>query len=207
MKKKKRKLNYYSVIKSILFAFGILLISGAAEQVVWASDTQTATGSALMLMTTSDTDIASGSSYGMDWVIDAEGTLTITGVCDEVGSTRPEYGWQDYLEEIKKVYLDAAVGTAFYRAFADAVNLTEVTYGPNFDSSGLWVYESATLVDVFGNTGLETIDFSMWDFSEFEDLGNLFGYASYPNTKHVSFAGCDFSNVTDMSAMFYEMDT
>ena len=65
---------------------------------------QTATGSALGVAVISEesTDIASGTSYGMDWVIDAEGTLTITGVCDEIGSTRPEYGWQDYLEEIKK---------------------------------------------------------------------------------------------------------
>jgi len=205
--KVKFKMSVFALLAVLTMLATNRMMVYAGEENEPVGDTWTATGSALMLMTASETDIASGTSYGMDWVIDAEGTLTITGVCDEVGSTRPEYGWQDYLEEIKKVHLDAAVGTAFYRAFADAVNLTEVTYGPNFDSSGLWVYESATLVDVFGNTGLETIDFSMWDFSEFEDLGNLFGYASYPNTKHVSFAGCDFSNVTDMSAMFYEKDT
>ena len=207
MKKKKRKLNYYSVIKSIMLAFGILLISGEAEQVVWASDTQTATGSALMLMTASDTDIASGTSYGMDWVIDAEGTLTITGVCNDSGSTKPTYGWQDYLTDIKKVYLDAAIGTTFYQAFMGATNLTMVEYGENFDPAGLFVYESTTMVDMFGNTGLETIDFSMWDFSKFEDLGNLFSSDYYANTKKISFAGCDFTGATDMSSMFYELES
>lgn len=207
MKKKKRKLNYYNVIKSIMFAFGILLISGAAEQVVWASDTQTATGSALMLMTASDTDIASGTSYGMDWVLNAEGTLTITGVCNDSGSTKPTYGWQDYLTDIKKVYLDATIGTTFYQAFKGATNLTAVEYGENFNPTGLYVYESTTMVDMFGNTGLETIDFSMWDFSKFEDLGNLFGSDYYVNTKKISFAGCDFTGATDMSSMFYELES
>lgn len=184
-----------------------LLVYAGEENVSESGGTQTATGSALMLMTASDTDIASGTSYGMDWVIDAEGTLTITGVCNDSGSTKPTYGWQDYLTDIKKVYLDAAIGTTFYQAFKGAANLTVVEYGENFDPTGLYVYESTSLVDIFGNTGLETIDFSLWDFSGFEDLGNLFGSASYANTKNITFAGCDFSSATDMSSMFYEMDT
>ena len=184
---------------SVFALMAVLTMLATNHMMVYASkenepvgDTQTATGSALMLMTTSDTDIASGTSYGMDWLINAEGTLTITGVCNDSGSTKPTYGWQDYLTDIKKVYLDAAIGTTFYQAFKGATNLTVVEYGENFDPTGLFVYESTSLVDVFGNTGLETIDFSMWDFSKFEDLGNLFGSASYANTKNISFAGCDF---------------
>ena len=206
MKRKKRGLNYYSVIKSILFAIGIFGVVSAAKQVVLASDTQTATGGALGLVPVSDTDIASGTSYGMDWVIDAEGTLTITGVCTNYTGSKPTYGWQNYLEDIKEVYLDADIRTTFYQAFKGAVNLTEVAYGENFDPTGLYVYESTSLVDIFGNTGLETIDFSMWDFSKFEDLGNLLSSGYYDSTKKILFTGCDFSNVTDMSSMFYQLN-
>ncbi len=205
--KTKFKMNVFALLAVLTMLATNHMMVYASEENEPVGESQTATGSALMLMTTSDTDIASGTSYGMDWVIDAEGTLTITGVCDDSGSTKPTYGWQDYLADIKKVYLDATIGTTFYQAFKGATNLTVVEYGENFDPTGLFVYESTSMVDMFGNTGLETIDFSMWDFSKFEDLGNLFGSASYANTKNITFAGCDFSGATDMSSMFYEMDT
>ena len=100
--KTKFKMNVFALLAVLTMLATNHMLVYAGEENEPAGEIQTATGSALMLMTTSDTDIASGTSYGMDWVLDAEGTLTITGVCDEIGSTRPEYGWQDYLEEIKK---------------------------------------------------------------------------------------------------------
>lgn len=218
-------------IVCIIIALCLVMLYERPPQISLAEDgenqTQAATGSALVTKSAtgsalSDSKeesngvaviaeeaeaIASGTSYGMDWVIDAEGTLTITGVCNDSGSTKPTYGWQDYLTDIKKVYLDAAIGTTFYQAFKGATNLTTVEYGENFDPAGLYVYDSTSMVDMFGNTGLETIDFSMWDFSKFEDLGNLFGSDYYANTKKISFAGCDFTRATDMSSMFYELES
>ncbi len=98
-----------------------------------------------------DDIIASGScgaeNYTLIWALDSNGVLSFTGeeqrMADFVngGASRPE--WYSYRQQIKKVVMNDGVINIGAYAFADCINLAEVSFG-TVDTIGNNAFENCT---------------------------------------------------------------
>ena len=137
-----------------------------------------------------DDDIASGTSGSCDWVIDAEGTLTISPSDGESG-TLESSPWCDYSESITAAVIEDGVCIDDYsnRLFYDCEELESVEGLDNLDVS-----EATGMSYMFYNcSSLQTIDVSEWDTSEVLDMAYMFYNCSSLQTLDVS--GWDTSSV------------
>ena len=122
-------------------------------------------------------DIASGTSGGVTWVIDSEGTLTLSptnGVSGMMDSMSDSYHipWADYREQIKKAV--AKPGVAL-----------------NYSATCLF----------YGCGKLKEIDFKNLNVSRVVDMSSMFSGCS-ALTSLEGLEECDTRNVTDMAGMF-----
>ena len=146
-------------------------------------------------------NIASGEineKYGhIKWVIDSEGTLTVTGTGDlsyqhDYGSNIP---WYPYRESIvnAKISVSGMKNASFM--FYGLKNMTNLDIS-EFDTSAV-----TNMNHMFsGCSGLTSLNVSGLNTSNVTDMSYMFGNCSGLTSLNVS--GLNTSNVTDMSAMF-----
>ena len=172
-------------------------------------------------------DIASGTSGTCDWVIDADGVLTISA--GEMGDWYPEAPWSGYASEIRKVKVSGPVKLMTgNNMFADCISLTELD-ASNFDTSNVenmqrmfFDCRSLKSVDVssfitsnvvsmdemfFGCQSLKNLDLSNFNTSKVEDMGgdNEEGQGMFEDCsslESLDVSNFDTSNVRNMYSMF-----
>ena len=167
----------------------------------------------------------SGKSGDLDWTIDSDGVLTISGTGDyelENSDMRDAHPVWCYKEGIKKVVLDVSSITSCKNMFWKMVDMTEIEIR-NFDTSQVtdmsgmfFCCESLTSLDISGLDTSQVTDMSemFWfcssltslnlsgiDASQVTNMRNMFGECSSLTSLNLS--GIDTSQVTDMSNMFW----
>lgn len=172
--------------------------------------------------TTSSTEnIASGTYYGMDWVIDGTGKLTISGAYTGVTAFE-DVRWKEYKDSVTSAKVTATGVTSTEKWFQWMSNLTSVDMS-EFDTS-----QVTDMSEMFnGCSGLTTLDVSGFDTSQVEDFSWMFSGCSgltaldvskFNTSKATSFAtmfrdcsslttldvsGFDTSQAEELGAMFY----
>ena len=151
-------------------------------------------------------DIARGEFGGVTWVIDAEGTLTlsptdgVTGQLDSVYSAS-DTPWYDYRNTVKKIYAEQGViaGQTASGLFCGLSNVTEI------ELNNLDVSKTRRFDNMFGGCrSLTTLDgISEWDLSQSSMLDSMFQRC----TSLTSLEGLRKWNVyygPSMELMFYQ---
>ena len=170
--------------------------------------------------------VYSGKSGDLDWTIDTEGCLTITGNGDydydgrEDGYSVPK--WCEYGEyHIKKAVIDVKGITDCYRMFYscnvlqqievvnfDTSQVTDMSYMfcgcsnlTNLDASCLDVSQVTDMDGMFaGCSSLTNLDVSCFETSQVTNMSGMFQGCS--NLAKLDLSKFDTSQVTDMSSMF-----
>jgi hypothetical protein len=73
-----------------------------------------------------ETIVASGTAGKLNWEVDSEGTLTISG---NAKMPSAPYDWAAYTDQVTKIVFEGGVKSVGERAFEDMVNVTEVDLG------------------------------------------------------------------------------
>ena len=145
-------------------------------------------------------DIASGTWGDCDWVIDADGILTISaGTLPSTNGPDDEINvpWYPFASEITEVRFNGTVHLSEQAnfLFADCVNMT------SFDASGLDTSGVAVARAMFlGCLSLRDIDTSDWDTSNMTFMSEMF--SGCQSLKSLNVSKWDTSKVTDMSYLF-----
>lgn len=195
---------------------GKILLSGFAEQIA--------------LMTPMADHIASGTSGGCDWLIDADGVLTISQTVGRNGklasySSSVDIPWKNNLLDVKKVLVKSGVYTNYNASwlFSGLANCTEIdlsecnTTGTQKMTNLFYSCKSLSLL-TFGNNfntevvtdmsgmfgeceSLISLDISVFDTQKVTNAGNMFSNMRSLRTLTL---GVDFStgNVTTIGGMF-----
>ena len=141
--------------------------------------------------------IHSGVSGDLEWNIDSEGILTITGEGDyelrETNQHRPE--WCDYENDIVSAKVDVRGITSTNSMFEGCDNLTNLDLS-SFDTEN--VTDMRTMFYQCNN--LESLDLSYLKTSRVTDMSSMFFECS--NLKSLDVSNFDTSSVTDMAFMF-----
>lgn len=145
-------------------------------------------------------DIASGTSGTCEWVIDADGKMTISE--GELGNWYPDYPpWYKYADKITEVKMDGVVKPATcYLMFAECESLS---------SLDLSTLDTANVKDMAGMfhdcRSLKDIDLSSLDTSNVIRISSMFAYCS--NIESIIFGSFDTSKVSDMTEMFINCES
>ena len=141
--------------------------------------------------------IYSGVSGDLEWNIDREGTLTITGEGDyelrETNQHRPE--WCDYENDIVSAKVDVRGITSTNSMFEGCDNLTNLDLS-SFDTEN--VTDMRTMF--YQCNSLESLDLSHLKTSHVTDMSSMFFECS--NLKSLDVSNFDTGSVTDMAFMF-----
>ena len=70
--------------------------------------------------------VASGTTGKLNWELDSEGTLTISGSAKMPSAP---YDWAAYTDQVTKIVFEGGVKSVGERAFEDMVNVTDVDFG------------------------------------------------------------------------------
>ena len=177
-----------------------------------ATDDNNSTSTIMPLAATTaadPTDIASGTFNTCNWVIDANGKLTITkqeelssgmlGIVSIINGVTTGLPWYDYLSQIKSVYVGENVMSSYDASniFARMPNVTTI------DISNLNVQFSTNFGSMFASDPKLTsiVGLGNWDLSKAENLTALFS----GDTLLSEIAGIgnwDMKNVTNLTSMF-----
>lgn len=145
-------------------------------------------------VTASSTEIAGGSYGKVEWNIDANGKLTVTGT----GEVRDEYAmvpWYDYSTQIKSAVINLSGTKDLSDFFCNCQNMTEV------DLTNLNTEAATDMGGMFsGCINLGSVDLSKFDTSNVEIMSNMFFSCMELRTLDVS--GFNTENVWNMSNMF-----
>lgn len=184
---------------------------------------------AVIAAASTESDIASGTSGSCTWVIDSEGTLTISPTSGSEGTLESfvedgDTPWSDYSESILAVVIEEGVSTGEGAAylFAHCGYLTSIEGLANLDVSAatttygmFWSCDSLTELDLsswdvssvqtmrymfYGCESLVSIDVSGWDTSSVTSLYGTFSGCESLASLDVS--SWDVSNVTEMHSLF-----
>ena len=153
---------------------------------------------------TARAEIASGTCGTCNWVIDDEGTLTISpadgtsGTLDSISSNQ-SWPWFSNRTSIKKVIVEEGVA-----ASADAVGMFgAMTKCTDFQVGSLDTSATTNMANMFTNcTSLvDTSGLARWDTGNVTNMNSMFnGCTSLADTS--AFADWDTGKVTDMSSVF-----
>ena len=169
-----------------------------------------------------DKDIASGKSGSCDWVIDADGVLTISGGTLGEWDWQSDVPWDDYRNDIREVraygMIKLLTGDSMFSycrnltfvdtAFFDTSQVTDMTNMFNscyslkdLDLSG---FDTAKTTDMRGMfqycDSIRNLNVSHFDTSNVTNMHGMFGGCS--SLEYLDVSGFDTSNVTDMEHMF-----
>ena len=138
----------------------------------------------------------SGKSGDLDWKIDKDGTLTISGsgdYCSFGGSEGPE--WLQYRSQIKKAVVTADNLTSTDKMFLNCRGLTSIDLS-NFNT--------ANVTDMFrmfeGCNGLTKLDVSKFNTANVTNMQGMFRNCS--GLTKLDLSKFNTASVTDMSHMF-----
>ena len=175
---------------------------------------------------TSSDIIASGNWRGMDWVIDGDGLLTVSGEYAYEGNEKENPPWlayanpsNGYTSSIRRARITPYGVKSTYRWFYGCLYLTEIDLR-NFDTSSVtdmsYMFDGCSVrnIDVsyfdtanvtnmdsmFAQCLFTSLDISNFNTSNVTDMGYMFGRCSDLTSLNIS--GFDTSNVIDMSYMF-----
>jgi len=177
-----------------------------------ATDDNNSTSTIMPLAATTaadPTDIASGTFNTCDWVIDANGKLTITkqegmssgmlGIVTVTNNVTTGLPWYDYLSQIKSVYIGENVMSSYNAAniFAKMPNVTTI------DVSNLNVQFATDLGDMFSSDPKLTsiIGLGNWDLSKAERMSTMFSNDTLLSAVD-GIGNWNMLNVTDIRSMF-----
>ena len=209
------------------FVLAVVMSLSFGEASVLAEGAETAAN--IQAEQTDDVKIVkSGKSGDLDWVIDANGKLTISGSGDydrngkiDGNFSVPE--WCESYDNITTAVVNVKNITNTKNMFAGCVNLTSVDVSgldtgnvTNMDEmfknckslislniSGLHTENVTTMFGMFkGCSGLTDVDVSGFDTGKVTDMSEMFKGCSSLTSLNIS--GFDTKNVTDMSYMFRE---
>lgn len=143
-------------------------------------------------------NIASGIESGIQWYIDAEGTLVIEGNGKSIIKPGKDYGWFAYRKQINKIIIATPFrGTDLSNIFYGLSNVIEIVGSNEIDAS-----ETTLLYSAFGSMdSLKELDLSMWNSSKITDMKGLLMYNSELETLDLS-NKFDMSKVTSSHSMF-----
>ena len=131
------------------------------------------------------------------WMIDADGNLTVEPTNGVKGTLAYASPWSDYKDKIKTAtFKPGVVATTASDMFKNCANMTSV------DLSGLDTSEVSAMDDMFcGCSSLESLDLSQLDASRVNNMASMFRDCSSLVTLDLS--SLDTSSATDMYALFY----
>lgn len=160
----------------------------------------------------------SGKSGDIDWSIDSEGCLTLSG-----SGEYQKNEWRQYASEIKTAKVDIENITDLSLLFNGCMALTDIDFqhldtsqvtsiaGMFYDCRGLTSldlssFHTSKVTNMggvfYGCSNLEKINFSGWNTSKVTDMQEMFYGCS--SLSEISVSGFDTGNVTNMEAMFYD---
>ncbi len=142
--------------------------------------------------------VHSGKSGDLNWSIDSEGVLDISGVGDyrEYATDLPIWISETYKDSIKKVKVNVSEITSTRDMFNGLSNVTSIDFN-TFDTSNV-----TDMSEMFsGCSSLNTLDIRNWDTSNVRYMSEMFSGCSSLNALDIR--NWDTSNVTHMSEMFY----
>ena len=164
----------------------------------------------------------SGTWYGMDWTIDEEGNLVISG--EYVGTQgSSDISWKNYAHKIITAKVTAKNITDMSSMFYDCVELRSVDFSgvdtsqvtdmyamfagcsglSSIDLEGLDTSNVTSMEGMFaGCSGLSSIDLKDLDTSKVTSMGSMFVQCS--NLESVDLSGLNASRVISMGRMFWE---
>lgn len=139
-------------------------------------------------------NIASGTYYGMDWVIDGTGHLTISGACTGTLGAN-DVIWTTHSDSITSATVTATGVTSTNCWFYSCTNLTQIDFS-SFSTSAV-----TDMSSMFSDcSALTDLDVSGFNTSNVTKMGGMFAGCSALTTLDVS--KFDTTNVTDPSGMF-----
>lgn len=139
----------------------------------------------------------SGTINGIDWSIDNDGNLTVTGSGNiKDGTISPsDWPWYSYRETIKSATVSVTGLKSTRKMFYGCKNMTTV------DIKNLDFSQVESMVCMFENcTNLESVDFGNANTSKVTSMMSLF--LECEMLKSVNVSSFDTSNVTHMGSMF-----
>ena len=145
------------------------------------------------------TTAVSGKSGDLDWSIDSNGKLTISGSGDYDYGSNTYYGgipgWHDYCNSVKTAVVDVKDITRTDNMFLDCSKLTSIEFR-NFDTSNV-----TNMGGMFrGCSSLTSLDLKKFNTSKVIDMSKMFSYCS--SLTNLDLSSFDTSNVTNMAFMF-----
>ena len=120
--------------------------------------------------------------------------------CDFHNVTNMNIAFNSYtaLQELDMSYCDFSNVETFNSAFIATPNLKKVDF-----TGSIWGKDKLYDVDcLFADSGIESIDLSMWNTSAITDTSAMFMRCK--NLQYADLSGLDMSNVTDAAYMFQE---
>ena len=155
-------------------------VSVSAEEISGSADRATDT-----------TVVRSGKSGDLDWTIDNEGLLTITGT----GDYESDSGWSEYCSEITSAVVRVSGITSCEGMFYDCTNLRKA------DLSGLDTSHVTNMNSMFSECqSLENVDLSSMDTSQTTKVTWMFSDCT--SLKSLNLSGMDWSRVTEAEDVF-----
>ncbi len=132
----------------------------------------------------------------IEWEIDSEGKLTVTGTGDILqGTSYERIPWYWHREKILSAEINLSGMTSMYSFFRLCRNMASVKF-INFDTKNVTNMSYMFM----GCSSLETLDITGWDTQNVTDMGSMFMTCS--SLKTLDITGWDTQNVTNMGNMF-----
>lgn len=190
-----------------------------------ADSSQTTTYGVTVRMTVNAENIASGTTMGLEWYIDGKGVLHISGNgSEERVSSYTDWGWHEYRDKVTAIDANCVLPSNCYGMFYNMTNATAISFGENFDSSGVtdmrWMFHSCEALKGLDATKLQTaqvddmsqmfqdcvalteLDLSSWNTDAVEYAGNMFQGCT--GLTSLCLDGWTMSSLKGMIAMFQD---
>ena len=205
----KKKLGYFI---SICCMSGLCLLSAVSvsaketEQTVSANSQEiSVSADTVEISDTSDLDadatiVYSGKDGALDWSIDSNGLLTISGTGNYTGKqfeymTLPQ--WYEYKDTIKSAVVRVGGITKTSYMFYGCSNMISINL------SGLDTSQVTKMICMFdGCSGLTSLDVSEFNTSRVTSMSSMFSGCS--SLTSLDLSGFNTSRVTEMAGMFYK---
>lgn len=171
------------------------------EPAVTDENLEVSAGDMISVMAVEADNMASGKDGNIEWVISADGKLTITGTGDlsEPLDYRSDKYWMKYRDSITSAEVNLSGMTNASYLFQGCSNLSTIDLS-RFDTSSVTNMESM----FNGCSSLTDLDLSNFNTANVTDMSNLFAVCSSLRTIDVS--NFNTGKVTSMSGMFSGCD-
>ncbi len=141
--------------------------------------------------------IVLGVYCGMDWVINKDGKLFVSGSYEDAADT--DALWHDYAEQVTSAKITATNVTTTYRWFYNMTMLEQIDFA-SFDTSKV-----TNMNGMFnGCSALTSLDLSSFDTSLVQDMSYMFYGCNSLTSIKLNTSKFNTAKVTTMRQMFYK---